>query len=302
MLNLPENRIAVLDGAMGTMLQKKGLPLGKSPEALNLTHPEEIVSIHRAYAHAGAQILYANTFGANRRKLAGSGYEVRDVIAAGMRCVKEAARETGARAALCCGPIGALLEPNGSLHFDEAYDIFREVVTAGAEAGADLIVFETMTDLLEIKAALLAAKENTSLPVFCSMSFEPNGRTFTGVSVPAMAMTLEGLGADAVGINCSLGPEEILPFARELCAWTHLPVFIKPNAGLPNSIPMSTTFPRKNSAAQWRNISRSASRLWVAAAAQHPITSACWQSGAADSLWRSGRCGAARRCAVPAVW
>ena len=182
MLNLPENRIAVLDGAMGTMLQKKGLPLGKSPEALNLTHPEEIVSIHRAYAHAGAQILYANTFGANRRKLAGSGYEVRDVIAAGMRCVKEAARETGARAALCCGPIGALLEPNGSLHFDEAYDIFREVVTAGAEAGADLIVFETMTDLLEIKAALLAAKENTSLPVFCSMSFEPNGRTFTGVS------------------------------------------------------------------------------------------------------------------------
>lgn len=234
MLNLPENRIAVLDGAMGTMLQKKGLPLGKSPEALNLTHPEEIVSIHRAYAHAGAQILYANTFGANRRKLAGSGYEVRDVVAAGMRCVKEAAQETGARAALCCGPIGALLEPNGSLRFDEAYDIFREVVTAGAEAGADLIVFETMTDLLEIKAALLAAKENTSLPVFCSMSFEPNGRTFTGVSVPAMAMTLEGLGADAVGINCSLGPEEILPFARELCAWTRLPVFIKPNAGLPN--------------------------------------------------------------------
>ena len=228
------DRILILDGAMGTMLQAAGLPLGKNPEALNLTHPEDVTAIHRAYAEAGANILYANTFGANRRKLEGSGLSPREVIAAGIACAKKAAAETGALAAQSCGPIGALLEPNGAVRFEEAYDIFREAVTAGAEAGADLIVFETMTDLLEIKAALLAAKENTSLPVFCSMSFEPNGRTFTGVSVPAMALTLEGLGADAVGINCSLGPAEILPFARELCAWTRLPVFVKPNAGLPN--------------------------------------------------------------------
>ncbi len=228
------NRILILDGAMGTMLQAAGLPLGKYPEALNLTHPQEVTAIHRAYAQAGSDILYANTFGANRRKLEGSGLSPREVILAGVRNAREAARETGALVALSCGPIGALLEPNGNLRFEEAYDIFREAVTAGAEAGAELIVFETMTDLLEIKAALLAAKENTSLPVFCSMSFEPNGRTFTGVSVPAMALTLEGLGADAVGINCSLGPVEILPFARELCEWTRLPVFVKPNAGLPN--------------------------------------------------------------------
>ena len=228
------DRITILDGAMGTMLQSAGLPLGKYPEALNLTHPEAVTAIHQAYAQAGANILYANTFGANRRKLEGSGLSPNEVIAAGICCARKAASETGALVALSCGPIGALLEPNGNLRFEEAYDIFREAVTAGAQAGADLIVFETMTDLLEIKAALLAAKENTSLPVFCSMSFEPNGRTFTGVSVPAMALTLEGLGADALGINCSLGPGEILPFARELCTWTHLPVFVKPNAGLPN--------------------------------------------------------------------
>ena len=231
---IPHDHITILDGAMGTMLQAAGLPLGKYPEALNLTHPADITAIHRAYAQAGAQILYANTFGANRRKLEGSGLSPREVIQAGIACAREAAKETGALVALSCGPIGALLEPNGNLRFEEAYDIFRESVTAGAEAGADLLVFETMTDLLEVKAALLAAKENTSLPVFCSMSFEPNGRTFTGVSIPSMALTLEGLGADAVGINCSLGPAEILPFARELCNWTRLPVFIKPNAGLPN--------------------------------------------------------------------
>lgn len=126
------------------------------------------------------------------------------------------------------------MEPNGTLAFDEAVDIFKEIVVSGEENGADLVVFETMTDLYEVKAALLAAKENSRLPVWCSMTFEQNGRTFTGCSVEAMAATLEGLGADALGINCSLGPEEILPIAERLCANTRLPVFVKPNAGLPD--------------------------------------------------------------------
>ncbi len=233
MLNLQES-IHILDGAMGTMLQASGLSLGKYPELLNLTNPEAVAAVYRAYVQAGSHIIYANTFGANRRKLEGSGCTPAQVIAAAVSSARAAAAETGALTALSCGPTGALLEPNGSLTFEEAYRIFQEMAVAGAEAGADLIVLETMTDLLEMKAALLAAKENTSLPVFCSMSFEPNGRTFTGVSIPAMAVTLEGLGADALGINCSLGPAEILPFARELCQWTRLPVFIKPNAGLPN--------------------------------------------------------------------
>lgn len=136
--------------------------------------------------------------------------------------------------ALDVGPIGELMEPNGSLKFEEAYDMFKEMMTVGAEAGADLIVIETSTDLLEMKAAVLAAKENTSLPVFSTMTFEKNGRTFTGVTVEAAALTLTGLGVDAVGINCSLGPNDIYPLAKKLVEWTPLPVIIKANAGLPN--------------------------------------------------------------------
>lgn len=216
---------------MGTMLQAKGMPLGVLPETMNLLHPEWILDIHRQYIRAGAQVVYANTFGANPCKAEGCGYGCEELVAAGVALAKEAAGGK-ALAALDIGPLGQLLEPTGTLSFEDAYRAFVRVVRAGEAAGADLIVIETMTDLGETRAALLAAKENTSLPVLCTMTFEENGRTFTGCSVPAMALTLTGLGADAIGINCSLGPRELLPLVEELRRWTRLPLVAKPNAGL----------------------------------------------------------------------
>ena len=222
----------LLDGAMGTMLQGKGMPLGAVPETMNLLHPEWVREIHREYVEAGARIVYANTFGANPYKTENCGHSLEDLIAAGVSLAKEAAGDR-ALAALDMGPLGQLLEPTGALSFEEAYKAFAREVRAGAAAGADLIVIETMTDLAETRAALLAAKENAALPVLCTMTFEENGRTFTGCSVASMALTLTGLGADAIGINCSLGPRELLPLAKELARWTHLPLVMKPNAGLP---------------------------------------------------------------------
>jgi 5-methyltetrahydrofolate--homocysteine methyltransferase len=234
MLDLNQNHIILLDGAMGTMLQKSGIPIPKVPEILNLTHPETIIEIHRQYIESGSDIIYTNTFGANRYKLSQCEYSVEQLITAGVQNAKKAIGDTTVLAALDIGPIGELLKPNGSLSFDGAYEIFREMVVCGEQAGADLIIFETITDLLEMKAAVLAAKENTSLPVFCTMSFEQNQRTFTGVCVESMATTLTALGVDAIGINCSLGPKEILPIAKKLCEWTPLPIIVKANAGLPN--------------------------------------------------------------------
>ena len=224
----------LLDGAMGTMLQNAGLPVGALPEVWNLTQPDTVAAIQRRYVEAGSQILYANTFGANRHKVAKSGYTAAELIAGGVRAAKQAAQGTDTKVALDIGPIGQLLEPLGTLSFDEAYDIYKEMVVAGEAAGADLIVFETMSDLYEVKAGVLAAKENTSLPVWVTMTFEATGRTFVGVTVPAMALTLTGLGVDALGFNCSLGPKELLPMVEELRRWTHLPLILKPNAGLPD--------------------------------------------------------------------
>lgn len=231
-----KNQIIMLDGGMGTMLQAAGVPMGKVPEALNVTHGEAVIDIHRQYIEAGADIIYANTFSANRYKLGYSDYSVEELVTAGVVNAKKAvaASERDVAVALDVGPIGELMEPNGSLKFEDAYDMFKEMMTVGAKAGADLIVIETSTDLLEMKAAVLAAKENTSLPVFSTMTFEKNGRTFTGVTVEAAALTLTGLGVDAVGINCSLGPDDIYPLAQKLVEWTPLPVIIKANAGLPN--------------------------------------------------------------------
>ncbi|MGN0584797.1 MAG: homocysteine S-methyltransferase family protein [Ruminococcus sp.] len=223
-----------LDGGMGTMLQKDGMPAGAIPELYNITEPERLIKVHRAYIEAGSDIIYANTFGANRLKMKKTGKSVTELISAGIRNAKKAALGTDTLVALDIGPIGQLLEPLGTLTFEEAYDIFREEVLAGSEA--DVIVIETMTDLYETKAALLAAKENSDKPVLVTMTFEESGRTFTGCSAAAMALTLEGLGADAVGVNCSLGPKELMPVAKEICRWTNLPVIIKPNAGLPDPV------------------------------------------------------------------
>ena len=227
----------LLDGAMGTMLQAAGLPLGARPEALNLEDPALIESIHARYAAAGSRILCANTFGASAHKLAGSGYTVEQVVDAAIRCARRAAQPYGSLVALDIGPLGELLEPAGTLPFEEAVEAFAEIVRAGAAAGADLILCETFTDLYELKAALLACRETCGLPVLASMSFEAGGRTFTGCGVESFAAAARGLGADALGINCSLGPKEILPMARALCGAVpgDYPVFVKPNAGLPRA-------------------------------------------------------------------
>ncbi|MCD7731515.1 MAG: homocysteine S-methyltransferase family protein [Oscillospiraceae bacterium] len=230
---LNDNKFVFLDGGLGTMLQKSGLKTGEVPELMNLEHPEIVAGIHKAYAKAGSQIIYANTFGANSYKMAETGKTVEELISAAIRIAKGAVGED-VLIALDIGPVGQLLEPTGTLKFEEAYDYFKEEILAGKDA--DLIAIETMTDLYEMKAALLAAKENSDLPVVCTMTFEQNLRTFTGCSVGAMALTLEGLGADAIGVNCSLGPREFEPIIEELAKWTKLPIVAKPNAGLPNPV------------------------------------------------------------------
>ncbi|MFI3171588.1 MAG: homocysteine S-methyltransferase family protein [Eubacteriales bacterium] len=231
---LLNKEFVILDGAMGTMLQSSGLKLGERPELLNFSNARLIQNVHEKYLEAGADIIYANTFGANRHKLEGFGYSVSEVIEAGIYNAKTACKEHNAYVALDVGPIGELLEPSGILLFEEAYEIFSEIVVAGEKAGADLIVFETMTDLYEVKAAVLAAKENTNLPIFVTMTFEENGRTFTGCGIENMALTLQGLGVDAIGMNCSLGPVEIVPLIQKLASFTDLPLIAKPNAGLPD--------------------------------------------------------------------
>ena len=227
----------LLDGGMGTMLQAAGLKLGARPEELNITDPQLIESIHSRYAAAGSRIINANTFGASAHKLAGSEYTLEEIIAAGIANCKRACAPYGALAALDVGPLGELLEPNGTLAFEDAVAEYGRIVRAGVAAGADLVFFETFTDLYELKAALLAAKENCGLPILASMSFEAGGRTFTGCTVESFAVTARGLGANAVGINCSLGPKEIFPMAKRLAEALpgDFPVFVKPNAGLPRA-------------------------------------------------------------------
>ena len=223
----------LLDGGMGTMLQARGLKLGEYPELAALEHPDWLLDIHRAYVAAGSQILCANTFGANREKLRRTGRTVEEVIPPSIALARQAA---GGRAlvALDLGPIGQLLEPTGSLDFETAVDIFAQEVRAARDAGADLVMVETMTDLQECRAALLAVKENSDLPVMVSLTYEERGRTFLGHSPAAAALTLEGMGADAIGVNCSLGPREMPPLVEELTRWTTLPISVKPNAGLPD--------------------------------------------------------------------
>ncbi len=232
-----QSNTILLDGGMGTMLQAAGLKLGARPEELNITDPALIEGIHGQYAAAGSRIVNANTFGASAHKLAGSAYTLEQVITAGIENCKRACAPYGALTALDVGPLGELLDPSGTLAFEDAVAEYARIVKAGEAAGADLIFFETYTDLYELKAALLAAKENTHLPILASMSFEAGGRTFTGCTVESFAATARGLGADAVGINCSLGPKEIFPMAKRLAEAVpgNFPVFVKPNAGLPRA-------------------------------------------------------------------
>ena len=226
------------DGGMGTLLQQRGLKPGELPEVWNLEKTEEIVDIHREYFAAGSDIVLANTFGANALKFQNSEYELEDIITAAIVSVKEGAnfgvydfREV--YVGLDMGPTGKLLKPMGDLSFEEAYEVYKEVAVIGQEAGADLIHIETMSDTYEVKAAILAAKENTSLPVFATMIFDENGKLLTGGDIPSVVALLEGLRVDALGINCGLGPKQMIPILDEIMKYTSLPVIVKPNAGLP---------------------------------------------------------------------
>lgn len=235
---LDNREFICFDGAMGTMLQAKGMKMGAIPELLNIENPEWIIDIHRQYILAGADVIYANTFSANAYKLKGCGFSVTEVIRAGIANARKACEGTNTLVALDIGPIGQLLEPTGTLTFEEAYEMYKEQLLAGSEA--DLVVFETQTDLYELKAAVLAAKENTNLPIVCTMTFEKNHRTFTGCGISNMALTLDGLGVDAMGINCSLGPVDLYPVVEELSKITDTPIVVKPNAGLPD--PVTNTY------------------------------------------------------------
>jgi 5-methyltetrahydrofolate--homocysteine methyltransferase len=228
-----KENVLIFDGAMGTMLQKLGLKISDLPEELNILEPEKIINIHRKYIEAGAKVITTNTFGANEIKLKQSEFSVESIIDKAINNVKKARRNKEIFIALDIGPIGQLLEPMGTLKFEEAYEIFKRQAIQGQKSGADIILIETMTDLYEAKAAILAAKENTNLPVFCTMTFEKNKRTFTGCTPLSMVLTLEGLGVDALGVNCSLGPNELGDIVDEIIKYSSIPIMVQPNAGLP---------------------------------------------------------------------
>lgn len=241
-------KIIICDGAMGTMIQQYGLNAGEIPELLNFTHPEVIETIHLDYFKAGSNIVSANTFGCNRLKLQNTGYTVDQVINQAVKIARSASEKIqdaesitqlpeGLSAdrfvALDIGPIGKLMEPVGDLSFDTAYDIYKELVLAGKTAGVDLIMFETYTDIYELKAAVLAAKENCDLPIFCSVTFQEDGRMLMGTDALTAVNIIQDLGIDAIGLNCSLGPRQMIGIVREFLDYSRLPVLVQPNAGLP---------------------------------------------------------------------
>ena len=225
-----KDNLLLFDGAIGTMLQKAGLAAGGLPEVYNIEHPDIVRDIHRAYAAAGCDVVTANTFQANELKLKGCGYTPEELITAGVNLAKESG---AAYVALDMGPLGQLMEPMGTMTFDRAYELYQQQIDAGVKAGADLLLFETMSDLLEVRASVLAAKENCSLPVFVTMTFQEDGRTFVGCDPTSVAVTLSGLKVDALGVNCSLGPEELIPVIDELLRYSRVPLMVQPNAGLP---------------------------------------------------------------------
>lgn len=240
-------KLLFFDGGMGTLLQEKGLAPGELPETWNLTHPDVIKEIHKKYIEAGSEIILTNTFGANALKFHDDTCSLEEIIQKAVSHVKEAAREVleqkqvggedlaGRKiyTALDIGPTGKLLKPMGDLDFEEAYKAFKEVAILGEQAGADLIHIETMSDTYELKAAVLAAKENTKLPVFATVIFDERRKLLTGADVPSVVALLEGLRVDALGINCGMGPEQMMPVLKEVLSYSSTPVIVKPNAGLP---------------------------------------------------------------------
>lgn len=234
-------RLIFFDGAMGTMLQEVGWAGGEPPEVCNMVRPELVASVHQAYAQVGADVITANTFGANSLKMKPLGYSSEEVIKTAVTIAKEAA---GSRlVALDVGPLGQLMAPMGTLSFEDAYTEFSLQVRAGQQAGADLILIETMSDLYEARAAVLAAKEQSRLPVICSLTYQKNGRTLMGNDPLTVITVLEALGVDALGVNCSLGPKDLLPVVNALTKAAHVPILVQANAGLPELIDGSPVYP-----------------------------------------------------------
>ena len=235
------------DGGMGTMLQKNGLKGGEIPETLNITNPELIEKIHTEYLEAGADIITSNTFGANPLKAEELCQDVCELAQKGIEIAKACAKKYSTQqkprfVAFDMGPTGKLLEPLGDLSFDECYESFKTVAITAEQSGADLVIIETMSDTLEAKAAVLAVKENTNLPIFCTMTFDENGKTLTGADVVVMCAILEGLGADCIGINCGLGPKQITAMMEELAKYASIPIMAQPNAGLPQIVDGKTVY------------------------------------------------------------
>ena len=242
-LELLKKKILIADGAMGTMLQDMGLPYGCAPDLWTVQEPEKVKAVHRKYIDSGCNIITTNTFGTNPIKMAEYGMDTSQLAAAGVRLAKEAILESEREdvfAFLDIGPTGRLLKPMGDLDFNEAVAVFAEAIKAGADA--DGIIIETMSDLYEIKAAILAAKENSSLPIFCTMVFDEKGKLLTGADVETAAATVEALGADAIGMNCGMGPEAMVPILRRMRKACSLPLIVNPNAGLPKTKDGKTYF------------------------------------------------------------
>ena len=235
-----KNNILLFDGAMGTMLQQKGLKIGENPEVFGFKNPEKLMDIHSQYLEAGSNIITTNTFGANELKLNKLGYTVEEIVDNAVSMAKKSIEKSDKSkprfVALDIGPIGEMMEPMGTISFDKAYEIFKRQAIQGEKSGADLIIIETMMDLYEAKAAVLAVKENTDLPVFCTMTFDENGRSFTGCMPESMVATIEGLGVDAIGVNCSLGPKQLIPIVEKISKISKVPVIVQANAGLPDIV------------------------------------------------------------------
>ena len=235
LLDFINNSFVLLDGATGSLLQSAGYPAGERPERANITSPEMLIDIHRAYYDAGSNIVVSNTFGTNSLNF--SDDELENIICSGINNVRTAAETSSGKqpkfVSYDMGPTGKMLKPFGDLDFEDAVSIFAKQAKLAEKYGADLISIETMSDSYETKAALLAVKENTSLPVFVTNAYNEDDRLLTGASPEAMVALLEGLGADAVGLNCSYGPEKLLPVIERIVKVSSVPVIFKPNAGLP---------------------------------------------------------------------
>lgn len=239
-----QNQFLIFDGAFGTVLMDGALQPGENPSVLNVTKPDTVTEIHRKYLESGAMVITLNTFSNSRFKVEGLPYTVEELAHAAFECAARAVEQAGQSAYIVydIGPCGKLLEPMGEVSYEEAYEIYKEQALLAQKLGADAVLIETMADPYELKIGALAVKENTRLPLFCSVTLEQNGRTYTGGCLESVAAMMESVGADAVGINCSVGPKDLLPYAKQLAEITPLPVLIQPNAGLPQEHNGVTTF------------------------------------------------------------